>query len=78
MLRLRLDSIPCGIIRQTQLIGELMIANNGSGTHARGNYDVTLRLNPGQAREAQVHDFPREQGAWALVQAALRALGEER
>lgn len=67
-------------------LGTAIIANDGSGTHARGRYDawfgrkgqdlVNLLSCRGDARHSRVEGFPRlSKNAWHLLARALKAAG---
>lgn len=62
-------------------IGSMEIKNDGTGTHAHGNYDVWRYLPdripleaPTKPPDATVKGFARRLGAWALVEEALVAV----
>ena len=60
-----------------ELLCEVHIANDGTGTGSRGNYDVRLYSRGGKRliRTARVENWPRnERPAWRLIQAAMEAL----
>lgn len=66
--------------RERELMGLLMIANDGTGGRQVGNYDVFAVNKPLQnkgrqrALYARVHGFPRLQGSvWQLVWESIRA-----
>jgi hypothetical protein len=55
----------------------LEVVNDGTGTGARGNYDVRLyaRNNGRLVRSARVENWPRNaRPAWRLLAAAMTAL----
>lgn len=55
------------------------IANDGTGSHTRGNYNVRLyaRNNGRLIRTARVENWPRnDRPAWRLLAAAMEALSE--
>lgn len=57
------------------------VANDGTGTRSRGNYDVRpyARNNGRLIRVARVESWPRNAlPAWRLLAAAMAALGGER
>ena len=55
-------------------LGTLHIQNDTTGTREIGNYNVRLVKHGEAPMEARVEDYPRDDGAWALVQKALEAL----
>ncbi len=58
--------------------GTLRITNTGEGTPTDGTYLVQLADPSGQVLcEGRLWEFPRAQGAWALVREALVVLGEQ-
>lgn len=62
-----------------RVLGIVLIANDGTGTAARGNYDVVARKGlKGFDRVSAVKDFPRKsQSALELLRRALNRLHEE-
>lgn len=62
-----------------ELLCELRINNDGTGTGSRANYDVKLYsrgVNGRLIRTARVEGWPRNsKPAWRLIQAAWGAIG---
>lgn len=61
-------------------LGELRIANDGTGTATRGNYNVKLYSagkKPRLIRTARIENWPRKsKTAWALVTEAVNAVNK--
>jgi hypothetical protein len=78
MLRVRLEACT----PRPTLLGELHIRNDGSGDGRIASYDVRLVSDPDSpastVRAARVEQYPRDMGAWQLVQCALLALNMPR
>ncbi len=80
MIVVKIEMWPKGIEAKKYGLGEMRIANDGAGTHARGDYDVVLmkgeRLakRPGLWRRTRVVNFPRSRlGVYDLIFRALAA-----
>jgi hypothetical protein len=61
-----------------ELLCEVHIANDGTGSGSRGNYDVELYSRGGGrlVRRGRVENWPRNaKPAWRLIQAAMESLG---
>jgi hypothetical protein len=75
MIYIRVEKWIRGDKNQRELIGELKIANDGSGSATSGNYDATLYGRKGRMGSTQIKNFPRhERHAWDLVAKVLNAL----
>lgn len=77
MLRVRLEIVPFGDEDRVREIGRLEIANvTAEGLVAHGDYKVRFETDTrdGLESEGEYHfgKWPRDLGAWRLVQAILR------
>lgn len=76
VIRIKVELVPFGVGKPRE-IARAEIANDGTGTRARGNYRVTLwRKQRRPWREVRVRGFPRLRlSVWHLLARALdRAL----
>lgn len=77
MLRITVELLPLGDETRARHLGTAIIANDATGSRARGNYTVRLskRGQPKSVwRRGRVEGFPRQRlGAWDLLYLALRA-----
>ena len=57
----------------TEILGSAIIANDGRGTHTRGNYNAVFSSKRKPTwRRASVDDFPRQRlNAWDLLYRCL-------
>lgn len=80
MLRVTIELVPHGDETRAREIGIMLIANDGEGTHAKGNYayvyGYTDRRNV-RFSTGTVKSFYRNQGAWALIKKILMKGNEE-
>lgn len=60
---------------RTRVLDELKIVNDGTGDSLRGNYNVTRFSDVEGIDHCRIIDYPREQGAMALVKTAIEKLG---
>mgnify|MGYP001580238924 CR=1 FL=1 len=70
MLRVTIELVPFGIENQKRTLGTLIIANDGTGTPTRGNYEAHFysRNNRRSHKVYTVHGFPRQtKSAWNLI-----------
>lgn len=74
MIRIRVEMIPGGI-GEPQLLGEAVIANDGTGSFTTGNYTACFTLKRGVAwRRGRVEGFKRgSHNAWYLLYHLLKA-----
>ena len=68
MLRVTLEMVPFGQEESKYTIGVVEIGNTGTGTSEFGNYVVA---HDGEV-VGKIRRYPREQGAWKLVNRCLR------
>lgn len=77
MLRLTLEIVPFGQEACKRSLGTVEISNIG-GTIKHGNYRVQSLLSlptlGGMREECLIKRYPRDKGAWKLVQIALKKL----
>jgi hypothetical protein len=80
MLRVTIELVPFGDESRAREIGTMLIANDGEGTHAKGDYayvyGYTDRRNV-RFSTGTVKSFYRNQGAWALIKKILVKGNEE-
>ncbi len=76
MLRITIELVPHGVESRKRVLGQAIIANDGTGTHDTGNYNVRLmKWGPGERawKRGRVVGFPRlKLGPWDLLFCALR------
>jgi hypothetical protein len=82
MLRVTIELWPFGEERWKKHLGTAIVANDGTGTETKGNYDVRL-LKWGDSgkvwKEGRVKGFPRlSRGPWDLLYLALKNIVEDR
>lgn len=85
MIVIKVEMWPLGDESKAYEIGRGVIANDGTGTDERGNYDVRLLKSdvyakrPGVWKKGRVEGFPRRVlGPWDLLFRALRACVADR
>lgn len=74
MIRVTIELVPYGDEARAEVLHEILIANDGSGTLARGNYAASLTRRSSAAvwKTARVDDFPRQRkNAYHLLKAVL-------
>ena len=71
MIRVRVDLVPFGNEDEAKEIGQLVLANDGSGNAFTGNYVFVYADDSGREHEGSVKDFPRRQGIWELIAECL-------
>ena len=71
MIRVRVDLVPFGNEDKAKEIGQLILANDGSGNVFTGNYVFVYADNSGVEHEGSVKDFPRRMGIWELISECL-------
>ena len=65
--------------RRKRVLGEVLIANDLTGTRERGTYRIMLRRGAGKMRCTEVLDFPRKSSSvFQLLRWALNKLHEEK
>ena len=75
MLKLTLEYLRHGSIDDAWPIGEGIIANDGTGTELKGNYQVKFTADHNVRAvgyHGQVNGFSRDRDAWQLVYEALK------
>lgn len=81
MIYVRIELWPHGFESEAKVLGRAYIANDGTGTEKRGNYDVILLGKTAKsAKRLKVGDFPRKSyTAWKLLYLALdKIYGEKK
>lgn len=73
MLRVTIELVPYGIEEEAQVIGRMLIANDGTGTVKHGNYAYAYNFTdrPDVPAKGTVRRFDRSMGAWALLKKIL-------
>jgi len=71
VIRVRVDLVPFGNEDEAKEIGQLVLANDGSGNAFTGNYVFVYADNSGTEYEGSVKDFPRRHGIWELLSECL-------
>lgn len=75
MLRVTIELVPHGMEDRKKKIGEMVIANDGSGDSFNGNYQALIAEDSWSGdKEAyvKVHGYDRSQSVWELVETVLR------
>ncbi len=79
MILVRIYLHPQGDASRERLLGTLSIANDTTGTEARGNYCVLAEDRSGAIHRGAVHGFARQRlNHWVLVKRALSSIFEGR
>lgn len=73
MLRITIELVRFGNEDDTSKIATMLIANEGTGDYKTGNYAYVYDYadRPDEPAFGYVRRYPREKGAWALVQKCL-------
>lgn len=80
MLRVTIELVPHGDETRAREIGTMLIANDGEGTYAKGNYAYVYGYTDRRGVKfstGTVKNFYRNQGAWALIKKILVKGNEE-
>lgn len=81
MIRITVELLPLGDKNRSTVLGEAVIANDGTGTGTKGNYKYRIR---GKSRilkggTGNIEGFKRERdNVWELLRLALNQMHEER
>ena len=75
MLRLKVEHVPFGDESQAELLDEIIIRNDGTGSHEFGHYAITSRQVQG---EFYIKNHYRPRGFWPLVQELAKRMGWSR
>jgi len=74
MLRVTVELVPQGDEDRANVIGEMIIANDGSGTLDRGNYKAVMApddfINE-KLNHMNIQNFDRSMGVWDLISILL-------
>jgi pyoverdine/dityrosine biosynthesis protein Dit1 len=73
MIRVRVDLVPFGNEDEAKEIGQLVLANDGSGNAFTGNYVFVYADDSGKEHVGSVKDFPRKQSIWKLIAECLHS-----
>ena len=71
MLRVRVDIVPFGIESDSSEIGQMIIANDGTGDTSLGSYAFVYSDTHGEYSEGTVKNFSRREGFWKLISECL-------
>jgi len=71
MLRVRVEVVPFGVESNSREIGQMIIANDGTGDFSSGNYVFVYSDTHGEYAEGTVKNFARAEGFWKLVSECL-------
>jgi len=76
MILVTVELVPKGDFDRRKIIAQAKIANDGTGTNARGNYRFVLwRKKPTAWRSGEVTNFPRTRfNVWYLIRRCLENL----
>jgi hypothetical protein len=76
MLRVRVEIVPFGVESNSREIGQMVIANDGTGDSSSGNYVFVYSDTHGEYGEGTIKDFSRADGFWKLVSECLSNPGK--
>lgn len=73
MVRITIEIVPLGFEPMKRTLGTLHIANDGSGSLTRGNYNTKFYSKSGRVfKKGRVENFPRKgKSVWELIRRAL-------
>jgi hypothetical protein len=71
MIRVRVEIVPFGIESDAREIGQMIIANDGTGDKYSANYGFVYADTHGDHHEGTVKNFSRSKGFWNLVSRCL-------
>lgn len=80
MLRVTIELVPFGDETRAKEIGIMLIANDGEGTHVKGDYAYAYGYTDRRGSKfstGTLKNFYRNQGAWALIKKILVKGNEE-
>ena len=80
MLRVTIELVPHGDETRAREIGTMLIANDGEGTHVKGDYAYVYGYTDRRGVKfstGTLKNFYRSQGAWALIKKILVKGNEE-
>lgn len=66
MIEIKVVLSPGGDVWHQEMVGQLFIVNDGTGTIDIGNYDYIMDHARGR-----IENYPRYDGIWKLIQAIL-------
>ena len=69
MLRILIELVPGGDESRARVLGALGVANDATGTRARGNYEVVVMDKVGRKfKEFRIENWPRQaKSVWQFV-----------
>lgn len=75
MLRVTIELVPHGDESRAKRIGEMIIANDGTGGTFHGNYQALVGSDQWSGEPEQyvrIHSYDRRKNVWDLVEMVLR------
>ena len=76
MIRVTVELVPYSCPERPEKLGEMVIANDGTGTPTDGHYTTRVRGKNYRWRFGRVFHFPRQRlNVWHLVGRALDEMG---
>lgn len=73
MIRVTIEKLPFGDESAKEILHTIIIANDGTGTSTRGNYNVRLQSKGKEDKTAYVRGHWRRRGVLDLLHMALEA-----
>ena len=75
MIKITVEVIPFGVEKWKKKVGEMTIANDGTGSGSRGNYKYNMSTKNRIWRKGRIEDFPRLScSVWNLIYRVLRGV----
>ena len=75
MIRVTVEIVPFGVESRARKVGEMVIANDGTGDNKTGNYDACLQAEYTEGRPGRLTEFSRSASVWTLVGSFLKLWG---
>ena len=77
MIRVTVEMVPFGVEELATKLAILFIANDGSGSRTRGNYNYSISTGKKTWRKGRIENFPRRScSVWNLIYRVLRGVFE--
>jgi hypothetical protein len=71
MIRVRVEIVPFGVESDSREVGQMVIANDGTGDNFHANYGFVYSNTHGEYSEGTVKNFARKNGFWELISECL-------